>query len=183
MKNFLFSAISGLTLALASTAAQATVAIDLGNTSGQAQANALDGTDGNARTYSGVDGGNAFNVRITGWSSSSTSNVISNAFLGAFSGAGLGVTNQGESGLGNHTVDNSGYYDFVLLQFDRNVVLDWANFNSIDNGDTDATIGRGITLASWASSPAWNGASTSVLASTFASIYGTVGGTSDNKKV
>lgn len=55
---------------------------------------------------------------------------------------GLGVVNS--DGDNSHTVDNSGYFDFVLFQFDQAVTLTDVWFKTGWHGmnDTDATIGH-----------------------------------------
>lgn len=185
MKSKIIAALSGLAMTLTAPAASASVTLDLGNTAGQPNAGALDGPDGNARFYSGNDGGNAFNLRITGWSIS-TGGTIAASWLGAYSGWGLGVTNPAESSSSpDHTIDNMNGVDFVLLQFDRSVILDQAFFNSIVyntsvNGDTDASVGFGTTGSAWNASPLWNGQNASVLNSTFTTRYNSDGPANDN---
>lgn len=87
---------------------------------------------------------------------------IYTAQLGVWS-EGLGVKNG--SGDNSHTVDNSGYLDFILFQFDRAVELDMARFTTgwHDMNDTDATIGYDITNLPYGSLPAWHGGSQSQL--------------------
>jgi hypothetical protein len=85
---------------------------------------ALDGPDGNVRTFSA--GG--ISVHATGWSRNKASGTWSTAYLGSY-GGGLGVTDGPDgSGSGNaHTVDNLGGTDnYVLLEFSQLVIVDSA---------------------------------------------------------
>ncbi len=116
---------------------------------------ALDGTDGNARLFSATTGSTTVNVRATAWSVSS--NIVRNAFLGAY-GSGLGVTNRNEgSGANNtHTADNSGGTDFILFQFDKPVEFTSGRFTTyqlsgVSYQDSDATIDYGTTATPWSS--------------------------------
>lgn len=95
------------------------------------------------------------NVRVSAWSIHDNGNIYS-AQLGVWS-AGLGVTNG--SGDNSHTVDNSGYLDFLLFQFDQVVELDMARFNTgwHSMNDTDATIGYDTTNLAYTTLPSWNG--------------------------
>ena len=80
------------------------------------------------------------NVRASAWSVDYGSRVQS-AGLGHYS-EGLGVSYGWND---SHTVDNSGNRDFVLLQFDQAVTLDFASFTTgwYSMYDTDAMIGYG----------------------------------------
>jgi hypothetical protein len=103
---------------------------------------------------------NGVNVRASGWSLHDGN--IYQASLGVWS-EGLGVKNG--SGDNSHTVDNSGYLDFILFQFDQVVELDMARFNTgwHNMNDTDATIGYDLTNLPFGTLPAWNGGSQSQL--------------------
>ena len=100
--------------------------------------NALDGTDGNTRTFT-KDGitvtARAFS-RVDG-----TNGAWSNAYLGSYSGGGLGVTDSSEgNGSGTHRVDNVGGRDnYVLFQFSESVVLDRAYLQYVIN-DSDVSV-------------------------------------------
>ena len=99
---------------------------------------ALDGTDGNTRTFT-KDGitvtARAFS-RVDG-----TNGAWSNAYLGSYSGGGLGVTDSGEgNGNGTHRVDNVGGRDnYVLFQFSESVILDRAYLQYVIN-DSDISV-------------------------------------------
>jgi hypothetical protein len=82
-------------------------------------------------------------VQATAWSIDSGGTIRSSA-LGKWSG-GLGVINPGNDG--QHTIDNSGWTDFVLFQFDTPVELD--NIWVTAFGDTDAYVrsGNGANIA------------------------------------
>jgi hypothetical protein len=98
---------------------------------------ALDGTDGNTRTFT-KDGisvtARAFS-RVDG-----TNGAWSNAYLGSYSG-GLGVTDSAEgNGSDTHRVDNIGGRDnYVLFQFSESIVLDRAYLQYVRN-DSDASV-------------------------------------------
>lgn len=68
------------------------------------------------------------------------------AQLGSWS-EGLGVVNG--NGDNSHTTDNSGFFDFIVFQFDQSVTLKGASFRTGWHGmnDTDATIGH--TTVDW----------------------------------
>ena len=87
-------------------------------------------------------GDNGTSVTVTGWSVDYSGRIRSGQ-LGLWS-AGLGVKNSATDN--SHTIDNSGWTDFVLLQFGQPVSLGSAHFNTGWQGfrDTDATIGFGI---------------------------------------
>lgn len=83
-------------------------------------------------------------VQVTAWNTTSTNLASSSSrergVLGQWDyGVGATYTNDG-----SHTVDNTGRYDFVLLQFDTAVALNTVTFTSGWDGsyDTDATISR-----------------------------------------
>lgn len=122
----------------------------------------LDGTDGNARVFTFLDGqGLSSRVRVTAWSASqNTSNgALSNwrtAFVGEYSG-GLGVTNQSEgNGESNnsHITDNLSGIDFLVFRFDGEVIATGADLNAFamtvsgysgSGSDTDASFYIGST--------------------------------------
>ncbi len=129
-------------LGLASVPAQAAVTF---NFSGGCTSNCgLDGPDGNARIFSGLDGSLPVSVRVTAWSLHS-GNVLRTAFLGHYSG-GLGVTsstlgtsNDGSGGDNLHTVDNKGSLDFILFQFSERVLPDRATLTAFQLSGTSYT--------------------------------------------
>lgn len=81
-------------------------------------------------------------VTITGWSVD-YSDTIRKGQLGVWS-SGIGVRNSRTDN--SHTIDNKGWTDFILLQFENAVVLNSAQFNTGWQWlwDTDATIGFGV---------------------------------------
>ena len=97
---------------------------------------ALDGPDGNIRSFSG--GG--INVQASGWTLDGS--TLQTAWLGQYSG-GLGVTNMSEgngSFANSHTTDNVSQTDFILLVFDRLVNIEsavltpfWVSWTPLDN--------------------------------------------------
>lgn len=85
------------------------------NCQGNGGCGAVDGPDGNVRTFSA--GGIV--LQATGWTTSAAdlSAPRTPSWLGQYA-SGLGVTNPSESGFFNsHVVDNLGHYDFVQFQF------------------------------------------------------------------
>ncbi len=98
---------------------------------------ALDGVDGNIRTYSM----NGLSVNASAFSRDKTSGVWSTAWLGSY-GGGLGVTDNSEgTGASNtHTVDNTGGKDnYVLFEFNQTVLLDKAYLGYVV-GDSDIQV-------------------------------------------
>ncbi len=118
---------------------------NLGGTSGTpttlnfAGSSALDGTDGNIRTFTS----GSVSVNVSAFSRDKASGVWSTAYLGSY-GGGLGVTDSSEGdGSGNtHTVDNVGRDNYVLFEFNQNVVVDSAFLGYvIDDSDLTVWIG------------------------------------------
>lgn len=89
--------------------------------------------------------GGGVNATASAWSIG-TDGKIRAAQLGIWN-QGLGVKNG--SGDNSHTIDNKGYLDFVLLQFDKIVKLETARLTTGWHGmkDTDATIGYTVLAA------------------------------------
>ncbi|MEZ5737304.1 MAG: PEPxxWA-CTERM sorting domain-containing protein [Novosphingobium sp.] len=102
-------------------------------------------------------------VEVTGWSIND-SDTINDARLGVWT-YGLGVLNS--DGDNSHTIDNSGWTDFVVLLFDQAVILSSAQFNTgwHDMNDTDATIGYDIVALPFNVAGAIDGQNASVLSS------------------
>ena len=70
--------------------------------------------------------GGGVSVRASAWSIHSDGKIYT-AQLGVWS-EGLGV--KSGSNDNSHTIDNSGYLDFVLFQFDKTVELDMARLET-----------------------------------------------------
>ncbi len=96
---------------------------------------ALDGPDGNIRTFSA----SGISVKASAFSRT-TSGSWSTAYLGSYSG-GLGVTDssEGNGGNGTHRVDNIGRNNYVLFEFSKSVIVDKAFLGSVVT-DSDATV-------------------------------------------
>ncbi len=153
----------------------------------------LDGTDGNARVFTFLDGlGLSSRVRVTAWSASqNTSNgSLSNwrtAFVGEYDN-GLGVTNRDEgNGESNnsHTMDNSSGIDFLVFHFDGDVIATGADLNAYamtisgsSGKDTDASFYIGSTTVAFGTSI--NMATTAQRLSAMTHYIDTTGGSSDN---
>lgn len=107
--------------------------------------------------------GSGVNVRASGWSIHGDGDIYK-AQLGVWPD-GLGVKNGRDDN--SHTIDNSGFLDFVLLQFDQVVELESARFWTGWHGmnDTDATLGYTVTGLPFATPPALHGLPQSQLAS------------------
>ena len=75
------------------------------------------GSYGNTRTFTrdGVE------VEVSAFSRNNYG-TWQDAYLGAY-GGGLGVTNRGESGS-SHRMDNQGWDEYIVFQFDNEVVID-----------------------------------------------------------
>ncbi len=96
---------------------------------------ALDGPDGNVRSYSSAGVG----VNVSGYSRDASGNWQA-AYLGAF-GGGVGVTDssEGDGSANKHTVDNIGRINYVLFEFTEQVVVDSAFLGYVVN-DSDITV-------------------------------------------
>ncbi|WP_395622115.1 PEPxxWA-CTERM sorting domain-containing protein [Sphingomonas daechungensis] len=116
-------------LAALAAATPAAASVTISFTGGNS---ATDGTDGNIRTTS--NGG--ITVQTSGWSYDG--NTLERAWLGSY-GQGLGVTNNDEgngTSSNNHTVDNLGQQDFVLLIFNQAVNIQSAVLTPFDISPT-----------------------------------------------
>ncbi len=92
----------------------------------------LDGPNGNIRTFTQND----VSLDVSAFSRTS-SGTWNQGYLGSYSG-GLGVTNIGESGS-SHRVDNGGRVDYILFEFDEDVIVDQAYLNYVVN-DSDISV-------------------------------------------
>ncbi|HNF91675.1 MAG TPA: SdrD B-like domain-containing protein, partial [Accumulibacter sp.] len=112
------------------TAAGAATTFDFSGSS------ATDGSDGNVRTFTS----GALSVKTSAFSRDQSTGTWAQAYLGSY-GGGLGVTDSSESGSGDtHTVDNLGGRDnYVLFEFNQNVVVDSA-FLGYVVGDSDMSV-------------------------------------------
>ncbi len=113
--------------------------------------------DGNARFFSATSPTlGTYNVRATGWSleTNALGMFVRDAKLMVYS-SGLGVisSDDGDGSQNRHSIDNNGRKDFVLLQFDRQVRLTSATFNTFSvmgaTRDSDVTVRQGITSLPW----------------------------------
>ena len=111
--------------------------------------------NGNARVYQATSADlGVFNVRATAWTlKTSDSKVYASKLMVYDKGFGVisSLSNDDENGAsGKHQIDNHVNKDFILLQFDRQVKLTGAVFNTFDlsgTKDSDATIKYGTTPA------------------------------------
>jgi len=176
MAKSLLSAIAAMALAaFAPTAAQAVTFyssynFDFSDTGGSTNQYVVDSTlnqstAGNSITFKSTTDP-LLKVKATAWSinknnAGSADDVVNKATLMMWSG-GLGVKNMNEDGSSpNHSMDNSGLVDFVLLQFDYDVDINTITTGWV-SGDSDASlrVGKGPTSnpSTWATTPALDGA-------------------------
>ena len=147
---------------------------------------------GNVRTFTGSDGttkveASAYSLETTtskswslfgGWTTVTT-NTLTDAYLGQYTGGGaheygLGVTNEGNSD--NHAVDNGGWTDFIVLQFDK--VVSVSSLGIYGFGDTDLTWAVATTNTPFNGTLSFN--NYSALTSTFSTFYSSEDGYSDD---
>ncbi|MEM6857713.1 MAG: PEPxxWA-CTERM sorting domain-containing protein [Pseudomonadota bacterium] len=111
-------------------------------------AETIDLTSGNSNASGSQERGEAVlfdsdvgTVTVSAWTVTNRG-TIRTASVGVWS-SGIGVKN---SILDTHTIDNLGWTDFILLQFETAVALANVQFNTGYNwmNDTDATIGFGV---------------------------------------
>jgi hypothetical protein len=152
--SVLAAALSGAAV-MASLPAQAAVVIPAVFTLTSGNNNNVQ--DGNARFFSATSPTlGTYNMRATAWSleTNAMGSFVRDSRLMVYSG-GLGVISgdDGDGSQNRHTIDNNGRKDFILLQFDRQVRLISATFNTFSvmgaGKDSDATIRRGITALPW----------------------------------
>lgn len=89
---------------------------------------------GNTRTYN-ADG---IQMQATAWANTGSSGTIQNAYLAS----DIGVRNRSEGlnvGSPNHSMDNSGQYDSILLSFSEAVILESLSLHWWSN-DSDMTV-------------------------------------------
>jgi hypothetical protein len=126
------------------TAAATTGALPAATITWNFGSNAGAGAYGNVLTF----GQGGVVVTISSWSVGSQANsTFVSAGTGQWgSGAGLGVCDQFESCASpQHTVDNSGYLDFILFQFDKPVDPTSIHVNGYETNDTDVSYWVGTT--------------------------------------
>ena len=97
---------------------------------------ALDGTNGNIRTFTQ----NGVSVKASAFSRDKLNGSWSPAYLGLY-GQGLGVTDssEGDGSNGRHRVDNIGRDNYVLFEFSSPVTVDEAFLNSVVT-DSDISV-------------------------------------------
>lgn len=152
-------------------------------------------TDGNARFFSATSAQlGTYNVRVTAWTLQKVNNVtyIRDSKLMVYNPAGLAIISGDDNGGDNnqHTIDNEGQKDFLVLQFDRNVKLTTAKFTTYsvlgaDPKDSDATIMVGDSNVFYQNSIAslLNDKNSSVLSTVFnKGSWESLGGATDNTR-
>lgn len=115
----------------------------------------ISGGYGNQLLASAVADGETLNVRFSAFSAKKAVGggySVQEADLDRWA-QGLGVSAKSNDGSGSlHTIDNKDSYDFVLMQFDKNVVLDSAKLTPFKIGlstDNDSTVGFGNSALPW----------------------------------
>lgn len=156
--------------------AHAGVVLDFGNTTGQSNLGTT-GPYGNVRSYTITIDGTTVNVQATGWRLNGS--TVQNAFLGAYNGWGLGVTNRAEGGSSpGHAIDDSNGLDFVALQFDKDVILTQLRLTAVKKYDTDASIYYGAAPGPFGSGLGLHNTSASVVNGLIDGGFTSMGGTS-----
>lgn len=116
-------------------------------------------TNGTSLLY--VNGTGANQVRVSATALSYTGGSTPAVSSAVKYGNGLGVNPSGDD---RHTVDNSGAFDFILLRFDRAVILNGATFTN-DNWYNDASADTDATIS-------WYSANFGALGQTYATDLG-----------
>ncbi len=97
---------------------------------------------GNVLTFTGDKG---TKVEVTAYSLRTSDNYLTSGTAVQYNPYGLGVW--GYSGDGEHTIDNNGRVDILVLQFDKNVVVTGLGIYGF--GDTDFTYAAGSTATAF----------------------------------
>ena len=99
---------------------------------------ALDGADGNTRTW--TDAATGVIVTARAFSQAKGSTTFETAYLGAYNG-GLGVTDryEGNGNSNRHTVDNVDKNNYIVFQFSQAVTMDKVSLGYVV-GDSDLQI-------------------------------------------
>lgn len=163
MKAFRKAALlAAMSIAAASVPASAEVFNFLGSNTNTSN------TYGNVRTFVGSDG---TKVEVSAYSLND-SNALNKAFVGQYNPYGLGVTNNfgffGIGGDNDHAIDNSGWTDYVVLQFDK--VMTVSQIALTIFGDSDLNWAVGMT----------NTAFDGTLSLSNLSIFGTLNNSNSN---
>lgn len=173
MRKMLVAGLATILATAAVPASAAQVVFSLtGNTS-------TSGKAGNALTFTATSGDTTVKLEATAWSATKLrggSYSIAQAYLGDYS-YGLGVTAAGDgTGRNNeHTIDNHGTVDFVVLQFDQTVDVSSAvltAFNVNGSTDNDSTVGIGTTSTAWNVKPSFTSSSQLDALFTESNLYG-----------
>ncbi|MPY68651.1 MAG: PEP-CTERM sorting domain-containing protein [Alphaproteobacteria bacterium] len=137
MHGKLISAVAGLALSIAAgtTAAKATeITWNLGGSCASGYA-----CNSTARTFLGSDGSTTVTAKAWGRTQSYNNTEFESAYLGHYSGNGLGVTNDEEPSYSpHHAVDNNDRYDIVSFFFSETV--DMLSAFLVAYGDTDISV-------------------------------------------
>lgn len=105
-------------------------------------------------TNSGTTSANGVNVSASAYYNAPGSTALNSAYsLNYYSGSGYGISaTSTDGGNPQHSVDNSGNYEWIMLSFDKAVSLDEITLGWI-SGDADLTIlaagGNSNNLTAW----------------------------------
>jgi hypothetical protein len=138
LRNYLGKAalLAAASLMASAASAAETFTFDIGGTNSS-------NTYGNVRTFTGSNG---TKVEVTGYSLSGS--TLAAAYVGQYTDYGLGVTDTAENGTApGHTIDNSGRYDFLVLQFQTAVNVTQLGLTAW--GDTDISWAVGTTATAF----------------------------------
>ncbi len=112
-----------------------------------ANGNSTTGSIGNVRTFTGSDG-----TKVEASAYSLDGSTLEKGFVGQYNGLGLGVTNSFGTWLGggdnDHAIDNSGWTDYIVLQFDKVMTVSELALSVF--GDSDLNWGVATTSTPFA---------------------------------
>jgi hypothetical protein len=122
---------------------------NIGGGAGALDCVGTDGTDGNERVF--TSGSETMRARAFSSQTSTGGGNFILAYLGQYSGGGLGVTNPGESGSSpDHGTDNAGRDEAVVFMFDDPNYIATGLYLGWVSGDSDLDVWIGGNTKTWA---------------------------------
>lgn len=122
---------------------------NLGAGAGALDCVGTDGTDGNERVF--TSGTETLRARAFSAQTNTGGGNFILAYLGQYSGGGLGVTNSSEDGSSpNHGTDNAGRDEAVVFMFDNDNYIATGLYLGWVNGDSDLDVWIGGNTKTWA---------------------------------
>lgn len=102
----------------------------------------LSGGFGNTREFTGSDGVTTVTAKAWGRTVGTANVQFETAFLGHFTGSGLGVTNrdEGSGSSPHHTLDNYKKYDLIAFHFSKTVEPVSALLKAFSSRDSDISV-------------------------------------------